>query len=85
MGRLLNRAGTLVREDTKKADILNASFVFVFTEKTSPQVSLAQELREKECWKEDSPLGRENSFRDHQAGRRCQYPRGLCNPSEGQV
>lgn len=65
VGLLLNRAGTLLTEDTKKADVLKASFVSTFTDKTSPQKSLTQEIREKECWKEDSPLGRENWVRDH--------------------
>lgn len=65
MGLLLNGAGTLVTEDTEKANVLNAFFVSVFTYKTSPQESLTQETRENECWKEDSPLGREDWVRDH--------------------
>lgn len=38
-GLLLNRAGTLLTEDTKKAYVPKASFVLVFTDKTSPQKS----------------------------------------------
>lgn len=37
---LLNGAGTLVMEDTEKAEILNMYFTSVFNVKASPQESL---------------------------------------------
>lgn len=52
MGPLRTGAGTLVTEDTKKAEILNAAFSSVFSIKGSPQESLSQKTREK-VWREE--------------------------------
>jgi len=38
-GPLLNEAGTLVTQDMEKAELLNTSFISVFTSKTSATVS----------------------------------------------
>lgn len=46
---LLNGGGTLVTEDTDKAELLNTAFGLALTVKTSPQESLTQEIRVKEC------------------------------------
>lgn len=46
---LLKGGWTLVREDAQKVELLNAFFQSVFTGNTSPQESLTQETRVKEC------------------------------------
>lgn len=51
--------GILVTENTERSKLLNVFFVLVFTDKTSPQRSLTQEHRVKECWKEDLSLNSE--------------------------
>ncbi|TRZ07418.1 hypothetical protein HGM15179_019687 [Zosterops borbonicus] len=63
VGRFLNEQGTLVTDDTEKAEVLNAFFASVFTNKTSPQGSLTQETRVKEWW--DIPLVKEDWVREH--------------------
>lgn len=63
---LLNGEGTLVIEDTDKTELLNTAFGLMFVVKTSPQVSLTQEIRVKECWrKEYFPLVEEDCARGH--------------------
>lgn len=52
----LNGGESLVREDAKKAGLLNTAFTLVLS-KTSP---LTQETRVKECWKGGFPLVRED-------------------------
>jgi len=41
VGPLLNEMAALVREDTEKAELLNAFFVSIFTAKAGPQESQA--------------------------------------------
>ncbi|XP_068856794.1 uncharacterized protein [Aphelocoma coerulescens] len=65
MDPLLNGGETLVTEDAEKAELLNAFFALAFTDKTSPQGSLAQEIRVKESWKEDFPFIKEDWVREH--------------------
>lgn len=56
MGPLLNGAGTLRTEDTKKAEILNVAFSSVFYVKARPRESLTQKTKEKVWRKEIFPL-----------------------------
>ncbi|KAJ7423074.1 rna-directed dna polymerase from mobile element jockey-like [Pitangus sulphuratus] len=63
VGLLLNEVSALVMKDTEK--LLNATFVSVFTDKTSPQKSQTLEEREKIWRKEDFPLVKEDQVRDH--------------------
>lgn len=65
MGLFLNKAGTLVTENTKKAGLLNAFCPSVFTDKTSAYECLTWDTREKEWWKEDFHFVEEDWVRDH--------------------
>lgn len=64
VGLLLNRVGSLVTENAKKAELLNAFCPSVFTDKANPWESL-METREKEWWKEDFCFIKEDWVRDH--------------------
>ncbi|KAJ7410616.1 hypothetical protein BTVI_53109 [Pitangus sulphuratus] len=61
---LLNGGETPVTEDAEKSELLNTTFALVCTDKTSPQESLTQDTRVKECWKEDFPLVKEDWVRE---------------------
>jgi len=64
VGVLLNEVGDLVREDTEKAELLNAFFASVFSAKASPQESQALEAREEAWRKDDLLLVKEDCVRD---------------------
>jgi len=55
VGPLLNKVGALVKEDTEKAELLNAAFASVFRAKAGPQASKSMEVREKAWRKKTFP------------------------------
>ncbi|XP_054045493.1 uncharacterized protein LOC128904794 [Rissa tridactyla] len=67
IGPLMNETGALVVEDTEKAELLNAFFSLVFTDKAVPHESHTPEARGKVGREEDFPLVEEDRVRDHLA------------------
>lgn len=47
VGPLLNEMGTMIREDTEKAGLLNAFFALVFSAKNASWESQTLEIRER--------------------------------------
>jgi len=64
VGRLLNEAGVLVKEDAEKAELLNAFFASVLIAKTGPQESQDPEVREEAYREDDFPLVEEDCVWD---------------------
>jgi len=64
VGPLLNEAGVLVTEDAEKAELLNACFTSVFSDKAALQESQAPEVREDDHREDDFPLVKEDCVRD---------------------
>ena len=61
MGPLLSEGGVLVTGDAEKAEILNAFFTSIFSEKALPQLSHTLEVSERVWGMEDFPLVREET------------------------
>jgi len=64
VGLLLNEVDVLVTEDAEKAEILNAFFASVFSDKAGPQESQAPEVREEAHREDDFLLVEEDCVRD---------------------
>jgi len=65
VGPLLNEVGALVREGTRKTELLNALFASIFMAKASPHESQSLEVRQEAWRKDDLPLVEEDCERDH--------------------
>ena len=64
MGPLLSEGGVLVTGDAEKAEILNAFFTSVFSEKAPLQESHTLEVRERVWGMGDFPLVRKEDVRE---------------------
>lgn len=62
---LLSETGSLVTQDTKKVEVLNAAFASSFTSKTGFQEYQAPEIRGKGWSKEDVPLVQQDQVREY--------------------
>jgi len=90
VGQLLNELGVLVMEDAEKAELLNGSFVSLFSAKAGPQESQALKVREEACKQGVLPLVKDNCVRDHfsnldahkSMGPDGMHPRVLRKPSD---